>query len=69
MESFDPVTKKCSTRSGRVYLLKGLPGLCGDGLYVWRIWMQRDGLEESREVTGEVLQAIQDAKARESGAE
>jgi hypothetical protein len=61
MEGFGPVTKKCSTRSGRVYLLKGLPGLCGDGLYVWRIWMERDGLE--------VLQAIQDAKASESGAE
>lgn len=68
VQSFDPTTGKCITRSGRVYQLKGRPGLCADGLYVWQTWMAREGLKAAQDVTREVLQSIDDAKARASAA-
>lgn len=48
--------------TGRLQL-RGRPGLCSDGKYVWQIWMERDALKESRDVTAEVLLAVQSAKA------
>jgi hypothetical protein len=58
VQSFDPATGKCVTRSGRVYQLRGRPGLCGDGRYVWQVWMARDSLTQCRDVTSEVVQAL-----------
>lgn len=63
VQRFDPATGKCVTRSGRVYLLRGRPGLGGDALYVWGVWMRRDELEESRDVTNEVVEQMQAAQA------
>lgn len=69
VQAFDPATGKCITRSGRVYQLRGRPGLCGDGRYVWGVWMERDGLKEARDVTAEVQLAIQKARVAAGGAQ
>lgn len=36
--TFDPVSRRGVTRSGRVYTLDGPPGLGGDGSYTWNRW-------------------------------
>lgn len=66
VKSFDPATATCQTRSGRVYRLLGVPGLCSDGDYALTAWRRVHGVEEQlRDVTLEVFLAIQDAaKAR-----
>lgn len=38
--SVDAETKRCTTRSGRVYELVGPPGFDPDGDYVWRVWLR-----------------------------
>lgn len=59
--AFDPNTATCTTQSGRVYRLLGVPGLCSDGAYVLGRWMSIHDLAELRDVTAEVFLAIQDA--------
>lgn len=63
VESFDPVTDQCVTRSGRVYRLRGRPGLDRDAEYVWHRWKRIAGVTEEREVTQEVFAELQAAKA------
>lgn len=46
--SFDPTTRKCITKSGRVYQLVGPPGFDADGDYVWRWWAK------ANHVTGKI---------------
>lgn len=53
--TFDAATMKGVTSSGRVYQLRGDPGLRGDGLYVWGRWERINGVTESRDVSQEVL--------------
>lgn len=36
--TYDPVTKRGVTQSGRVYQLDGSPGYNGDAIYVWNKW-------------------------------
>lgn len=37
--SFDPATMRGVTESGRMYQLRGRPGLEGDGAHVWAHWL------------------------------
>jgi hypothetical protein len=62
IESFDPATGQCVTSSGRVYRLKGRPGLCSDASYVWRRWKRIASVEDERNVTGSVFQAMEAAQ-------
>lgn len=62
VESFDPVTGQCVTRSGRVYRLRGHPGLDDDAEYVWRRWKNISNVTEERDVTQEVFAQLQAAK-------
>lgn len=60
---FEPLAGTCVTRSGRVYRLVGVPGLCADGDYVLRQWLDINAMTELKDVTAEVLLAIADAEA------
>ena len=63
VESFDPATRCGLTRSGRVYLLEGFPGMNGDAFYVWGRWKTVNRitfgmeLDISEEVYAEILRA------------
>lgn len=61
VQLFDPSTRSCITGSGRVYRLQGRPGLGSDGEYVWNRWKGIAGITQQRNVTQEVLAAIQSA--------
>lgn len=52
---FDPATWRGVTKSGRVYGLRGMPGLTLDGEYVWRRWLAINGVTEAVDVTNELL--------------
>lgn len=61
VQQFDPATASCVTQSGRVYRLRGRPGMCADARYVWNRWKAIQGVTDERDVTREVLDAIQAA--------
>lgn len=61
IEVFDPVAAKAITRSGRVYQLGERPGLNADAFATWGLFKHRNGIEEEREVTDEVLALIEGA--------
>lgn len=63
VESFDPASGQCVTRSGRVYRLRGRPGLGQDAEYVWRRWKRIASIPEERDVTKEVFDAMSAARA------
>jgi hypothetical protein len=63
VQHFDPATAKCVTHSGRVYRLLGRPGHDLDAEYVWQRWKRIANVHEERDVTNEVLAAIQAAQA------
>jgi len=63
VQHFDPATGKCVTESGRVYRLLGRPGHDLDAKYVWQRWKRIANVHEERDVTSEVLAAIQAAQA------
>ncbi|KGC43769.1 hypothetical protein [Burkholderia pseudomallei] len=44
-----------ATRSGRVYALKGGPGIDSDAQYVWNSWCRLNGVTTSTNVTIELL--------------
>jgi hypothetical protein len=62
VESFDPATGQCVTRSGRVYRLRGRPGLGQDAEYVWRRWKRIASITEERDVTKEVFAEMSAAR-------
>jgi hypothetical protein len=68
VQHFDPVTASCVTESGRVYRLRGRPGLCIDASYVWNRWKRIAGVTGERDVTQEVFGAIQAATGPAEGA-
>ena len=39
VRTYDPVTKRGVTRSGRIYVLTGKSWYDSDALYVWRHWL------------------------------
>ncbi len=55
IKSFDPLTHRAVTRSGRVYQLVGPPGSgTSDGQYVWSFFCDRNELFDILDVTDEV---------------
>lgn len=66
VQVFDPASGKAVTRSGRVYLVQGLPGLTADADYVWAQWKSRAGVLEERNVTREIVEDM-DPETRTSG--
>lgn len=55
IETFDPVTRRGVTRSGRVYELLGDPGVNMDALYVWDKWKEINEVTWDRVITTEAL--------------
>ena len=48
---FDPENQKIITASGRVYTLKGPPGLSDDAEYVWQNWKLMNSVVNDIDVT------------------
>jgi hypothetical protein len=67
IEAFDPSTGQCVTASGRVYRLLGRPGLCPDGRYVWTRWKDLEGIQEERDVSAALAEAISAAQPPSAG--
>jgi len=61
--AFDPVAPSFTTKSGRVYRLAGAPGHDPDAEYVQRRWLVINGSPDISDVTQEVWQSIQSARA------
>ena len=55
---FDPATWRGVTKSGRVYGLRGMPGLSGEGEYVWRQWLGINGATDVADVTNDLLKMM-----------
>lgn len=52
---FDPATKRGRTHSGRIYELVGHPSYDQDGMYVWGRWLRANSIDDSRDVTDQVM--------------
>lgn len=52
--ALDPVTRRASIQSGRVYHLAGDPGGNADAIYRWGVFKHRHHLTDECNVTGEV---------------
>jgi hypothetical protein len=52
---FDPATMRGVTSSGRVYGLRGKPGLGSDAEYTWNAWKRFGGVRDAVDVTAEVF--------------
>ena len=50
---FDEQHMTGTTASGRVYHLKGPPGLSLDARYVWNMWKQINKVEEAKDISKE----------------
>lgn len=55
IQEFDPTTWRGVTENGRVYGLRGMPGLTSDGDHVWCRWSAIHGVTEVADVTNELL--------------
>jgi hypothetical protein len=65
VEAFDPKTRCCRTRSGRIYELEGEPGHHGDAEYVWNDWKRINAVTRVTVKTEDFALAIaQAAQAR-----
>lgn len=53
--TFDPITARGKTQSGRLYQLQGAPGLSVEGAYAWELLRRFNGVQSFVDVTGEVL--------------
>jgi hypothetical protein len=51
VQTYDPVSRRGVTKSGRVYELKGNSGINGDALYVWNRWLKAYSNPEHRNVS------------------
>lgn len=51
--SFDAKSGAGITRSGRRYVLSGEPGFDQNALHVWSFWSLRNGVTETKDVSGE----------------
>ena len=56
--TFDPVTRRARTQSGRVYHLAGAPGGNSHAIYMWGVFKHRHHLSDERNVTVEVCAAF-----------
>lgn len=64
--AFDPATGSFTTSRGRVYRVEGQPGHDLDAEYVRGRWLAINGSPAIADVTQEVWNAIQDARAGEA---
>lgn len=60
---FDPAKGAAVTSSGRVYRLKGCPGVNADAEYVKANWLRLNSVLEHQDVTKEVWASIQADRA------
>lgn len=54
VQEVDAATWRVRTRSGRVYVLRGPPGLNSDAMYTWNCWLHIQNAEVLRDVTNEL---------------
>lgn len=59
IESFDPITRRGVTQSGRVYQLVGWPGFDPDAMQLWELWSRAKGWKNCADVTDDVLTGLQ----------
>ena len=59
--AMDPATRKCTTRSGRVYELGVRNGLTGDGEYTWHQWLLINQACSLVDVTDEIKKILAEA--------
>ena len=57
--SFDPRSRRCTTESGRVYVLSGPPGSDGDARCVWSRFKSVYDIVDDVEVTMEMASALE----------
>lgn len=53
--TFDPAEARGVTNSGRVYQLRGRPGLNSDAEYVWNFWKSINKITQVTDVTNEIV--------------
>jgi hypothetical protein len=54
VQEVDAATWRVRTRSGRIYVLRGRPGLNSDALYTFNWWLHIQNAEVLRDVTSEL---------------
>lgn len=59
--ALDPATRRCTTKSGRVYELGARSGLTGDGEYAWFEWLRINEPSDIVEVTDEIKKILAQA--------
>ncbi|MBA1146685.1 hypothetical protein H0Z60_06395 [Ectothiorhodospiraceae bacterium WFHF3C12] len=69
IRSFDPERGVVETRTGRAYVLKGLPGSNLDAEYVWRAWLRVNELEKAKDVSAEVARVMADSSGQSSASD
>ena len=52
-------TDEVTTKTGKIYLLEGDPGIDGDASHVWEAWQREHDVQVLREVTTDVLDGLQ----------
>ena len=57
--TFDPVTGRGLTESGRVYQLQARTGFTGDGEYTWNRWKSINAVTEVVDVTAEIKESME----------
>lgn len=68
IQGFDPRTLLGKSRSGRVYALRGRPGLGADAEYTWNRWRRLNDADTWEDVSEEVWSEHQQVRAA-SGSE
>ncbi|KVG15687.1 MULTISPECIES: hypothetical protein [Burkholderia] len=58
--TFDRLTLRGQTQSGRVYQLIGQPGWSSDAEYVWKCWCEVNGVASYADVTKQLLVEAKD---------
>lgn len=56
--AIDPATRRCTTKSGRVYELDERNGLTGDGDYTWHQWLRINQATGIVDVTDEIKKML-----------
>lgn len=56
--TFDPITARGKTQSGRLYQLQGAPGQSVEGACAWELWRRINAVQSFVDVTGEVLARV-----------
>lgn len=65
--SFDPVTRRGKTVSGRLYELEGPSGQDGDGMHTWAGWMKANDAKKFIDVSAEYQDIISKANLSTDG--